>query len=177
MEKRNKILKTLGIILLWVILSIPLLIPLFTPPPSHNFINFIPHNKIINKLDNPFLDTLFHVGMDELDIKNYKVYLLPFTNKFNIDEYEVEAYTIFYKNDTTFIIFLKDNPNINIISHELLHMKQYSDSLLRVDGEFITYNGILYNINELPYNKRPWEIDAFNEDKELEYKLKKLLFK
>jgi hypothetical protein len=38
------------------------------------------------------------------------------------------------------------------------------------------FDGEAYNVNEIPYKERPWEIEAFNNETDLKIKVGELLF-
>jgi hypothetical protein len=38
------------------------------------------------------------------------------------------------------------------------------------------FDGDVYNVNEIPYKKRPWEIEAFSKETDLKIKVGELLF-
>lgn len=67
-----------------------------------------------------------------------------------------------------------------IISHELLHLKQYENCDLELINPFIglyKYFNDTLNLNYIPYNKRPFEIDAYNSEDTIYQQLQILLKK
>ena len=46
-----------------------------------------------------------------------------------------------------------------VMIHELVHIIQFHEQRLRIEGEFFIYNGQYYSL-DWPYNERPWEIEA-----------------
>lgn len=68
---------------------------------------------------------------------------------------------------------LRDWELIEVVSHEMIHIKQYVSGDLERDGQRITYKGKRYgDVVTIPYNKRKWEIDAHYEGKVLGYNIK-----
>ena len=68
---------------------------------------------------------------------------------------------------------------IKISSHELIHVKQYIDKQIEVDGIILRWEDIYYQLPlTITYESAPWEIDAFSRAKNLEKEMEEvLLFK
>lgn len=54
----------------------------------------------------------------------------------------------------------------NVVCHEMIHLAQYESGRLRKDGDIMIWEGKTYD-NSVPYEQRPWEIEAFAKQKEL----------
>jgi hypothetical protein len=68
---------------------------------------------------------------------------------------------------------------ITVLSHELIHLRQYYNGKLVVSNEFIKWDNQVISVNELSnidYNARPWEIEAFQEQRYLDIDIRKVLY-
>jgi hypothetical protein len=130
-------------------------------------------NYITNISDKKYLDTIISVGLDELNLENIFVLVKPLPSgvvKGFDDQYSLRAsiigeegnYIIFINND------LHKNEATEVISHELIHLKQLQDRILVVDSnKKIMWKNKVIDILQTPYNERSWEIDAFNKQSDL----------
>jgi hypothetical protein len=140
------------------------------------------HNNIItNKTSKSFLDTLVSKGLDVLDLKGEFVMIKTMDNSRKNSlgsDTELRAYIIGESNQ--YIIYIDDlnrEESLTILSHELIHLQQYStDRLIRMEDSFIMFDGKVYNVNEISYIDRPWEIEAFKKQNDLKTKLEKILY-
>jgi hypothetical protein len=140
------------------------------------------HNNIItNKTSKPYLDTLVSEGLDVLGLKGEYVMIKDMNPSLKGSlgpETELRAFIIGERNQ--YIIYVDDlnrEESLTILSHELIHLQQYSSGrLIRMEDHFIMFDGDAYNVNEIPYKKRPWEIEAFNKETDLKIKVGELLF-
>jgi hypothetical protein len=93
-------------------------------------------------------------------------------------ETELRAFIIGERNQ--YIIYVDDlnrEESLTILSHELIHLQQYSSGrLIRMEDHFMMFDGEAYNVNEIPYKERPWEIEAFKNETDLKIKVGGLLF-
>jgi hypothetical protein len=91
---------------------------------------------------------------------------------------ELRAYIIGERNQ--YVIYVDDlgrEESLTILSHELIHLQQYSSGrLIRMEDRFVMFNGEVFNVDNIPYKDRPWEIDAFKKEKDLKMKLEKNLY-
>jgi hypothetical protein len=148
----------------------------------YKHISLTEDNYIINFTPNKYVDTIVSVGLKELDVKNCSV---------TIEEMPQAVKDMFYQQNQLnlqaavmgdnfmFDILTSDlnrSEAILIISHELLHLKQYNSGRLVIeDNGDINFDNKVYKITELPYNDRPWEIEAFNQQANLANKVHKIL--
>jgi len=64
-----------------------------------------------------------------------------------------------------------------LLSHELIHLKQIENGILVVTGgDGYYYNGKYFKFSEVPYNQRPQEIEAFKHQNEVLRELNDLLY-
>jgi hypothetical protein len=140
------------------------------------------HNNIItNKTSKSYLDTLVSEGLDVLGLKGEFVMIKDMNpslrGALGYDK-ELRAYIIGERNQ--YIIYVDDlnrEESLTILSHELIHLEQYSSGrLIRMEDTFIMFDDKVYNVNDIPYQNRPWEIEAFKNETDLKIKLEELLF-
>lgn len=71
-----------------------------------------------------------------------------------------------YQDDEIEIVIsssLRTDEIVRTLFHEIVHAKQFLDGRLCTDGGY-TWMGETY---DLPYNQRPWEIEAFTEEQKM----------
>lgn len=172
MTKKNKIL----LIILTILLVIGLYL-LNNSDKPYNKVILSKENHITNLTNIVYLDTIISVGLSKLKQSNVFVVVLPLTQR-QIDQFadsgELKAHIV--GNDSNYIIFVSDitrNESITVISHELIHLNQYQSGRLKIDSTGVIWEGNL--IDNLLYEERPWEIEAFSEQKNLSNKIEKVL--
>jgi hypothetical protein len=172
MTKKNKIL----LIILTILLVIGLYL-LNNSDKPYNKVILSKENHITNLTNIVYLDTIVSVGLSKLKQSNIFVVILPLTKR-QIDQFadsgELKAQIV--GNDGNYIIFVSDltrNESITAISHELIHLNQYQSGRLKIDSTGVIWEGNL--IDNLLYEERPWEIEAFSEQKNLSNKIEKVL--
>lgn len=83
-----------------------------------------------------------------------------------------------YKNGVYCISLIKTTPenSINLIGHEITHVKQlYDKRIIYSDTSFIWNGKELYN--EIPpYKERPWEIEALTKEDSLSEVIKEVIY-
>jgi hypothetical protein len=130
-----------------------------------------------------YLDTIIYTGVKSLEIKDLIIVIKPLS-KDNIenssfdDNLELKAHIQGMNN--TYIIWINPNESrnsyIEIISHELIHLKQYYTKELMIINNNIYWKNEKINIDDYTYEKRPWEVEAFSNQKELEKKMIEILY-
>jgi len=182
MKKKIEILG--GFIFILVILYF-LFVPLSRPVDKFKNIKFKQENIISNQTNKPYLDTILHVGLKHLNIKGVTIIVkdLNVEIKKNITEQDGLITQAFILGDgNQFIIYIDDFNRIKsivVLSHELIHLEQYyDDRLIDYDGEMVWDNMVYTNeeIKDMYYFNRPWEKEAFDNQDELNKKIKKDLY-
>ena len=140
------------------------------------------YHHIYNLTNKPYLDTIVESGLISLKIDTVTVIIKNIELKstvINNEDIELKAYIV--DSNGIYYIFIGDynrSENISILSHELIHLKQYYDKTL-----FISRTGVYYWLNEsidisdIDYNQRPWEIEAFDGESVNSNNMKKILYK
>jgi len=137
-------------------------------------------NLVSNRGSRTYLDTIVQVGLDQLGIEGETVMVKEqFQERDLGDEFESEAYIIYQQGQS--IIFIRPNVNrlkaIEIISHELIHLEQYRTERLQIlKGGYVCWENDTIDIATTPYDKRPWEEEAFNYSPLLEEDIKSILY-
>jgi len=129
------------------------------------------------------LDTIIYVlankvfNLDTLEINVY-----PIKHKIDNENYEFYAYTnkIYFKSHS-YIIYV--NPNLSFsdlkltVSHEFIHIKQYERDDLEIIDNVAKFKGRKYDLRDIEYMDRPFEIEAFNKQNKILFKLDSFLYK
>jgi hypothetical protein len=140
-------------------------------------------NMVSNKTKDNYLDSVIYVGLNELGMDSIAVTIRPITEevKQQFDsEGTLKAHIL--GRGKQYIIFLDDmgrDESIKVLSHELIHLRQYVTQKLILRKNEVVWNGKIiseYEINELEYGKRPWEMEAFVEQRQLESKIRNILY-
>jgi len=64
----------------------------------------------------------------------------------------------------------------NVLAHEFIHIQQYTSGDLVAYTNFVIYKGEDVYLKEVPYDERPFEIDAFAKDGKLLKSLNSVLY-
>ena len=177
----NKTLKT--IIVLLGIIAISYLFYLLIQSNKEayfNSIQFKNENYINNRTDMKFTDTILRVGLDKLGLKDVVVLVQPLTESAKQSlgpDTQLKAHVRQEQNG--YIVWM-DNISrteaLTVLSHEILHIKQYESGRLVVNGTNVIFDGKQYDINEIPYEQRNWEIEAFHDQTEMETYIRDILY-
>lgn len=140
-------------------------------------------NIVSNKTEEKYLDSIVHVGLNELNMDSIVVTIKPLTDeaKKRFEVYGNLKAHIFGR-DRQYFIFLDDmgrDESIKVLSHELIHLKQYYTKKLILSKTEAIWDGTIYSeyqISELKYEDRPWEMEAFAKQRELQNKIEKVLY-
>lgn len=155
--------------LIWWLIQTP------GPVTSYKPVVLTERNEVINTSEWDYLDTVLHVGMDQLGLQGVRILVQPMNarikNKFEESEgVELEAYIAEWMYDYTICVNgnLGHEHAIDVIAHELIHLAQYKNKeLIVTDGTVVLWMGEKYDVLGIPYNDRPWERDAFANQRAL----------
>lgn len=98
--------------------------------------------------------------------------------RFDTSDIEMQAVLQGYPQLKKYILYLRKNMSedlLTTICHEMVHLKQYYDGKLRLDGTTFYWNGEYYS-KPIPYMDRPWEKEAFAKMYDIEKEVKKLYY-
>ena len=140
-------------------------------------------NIVANRTEDNYLDSVVYVGLNELGMDSIAVTIRPITDevKQQFDsEGTLKAHIL--GRGRQYIIFLDDmgrDESIKVLSHELIHLRQYVTQKLILHKNEVIWDGKVisgYEVSESKYNDRPWEIEAFAEQRQLENKIRNILY-
>lgn len=137
-------------------------------------------NIISNRTNIEYLDTIVHVGLDILGIKNHVILIREQEEEIDLgDDIKTEAYVI--TKGIQSIIYIKERTNrltnIQVLAHELIHIDQVKSGRYIADTfPFVIFDDSIYVGNKLPYRDRPWEEDAYLRGRDLEKEIKSILY-
>ena len=89
---------------------------------------------------------------------------------------DYEAYA--QNKENQYVRWINEKSNYDyfkLLSHEIIHIKQYYHNELIIDGLYVIWMGEFFEYEELEYEDRPWENEAYNYSNELMSAIKKLL--
>jgi hypothetical protein len=137
------------------------------------------NNQIINRTNINYYDTILNVGLDELKIEGISVVVIEMTENMRRQfNGELKAHVRFHENVYYLFIGNENRSNsIDIISHEIIHINQYHTNQIVFDGiDIVTWEGQPFGKNDIEYELRPWEIDAFKKQNELSARINNILY-
>ena len=137
--------------------------------------NFIPNPNGI-----AFYDTIISVGLDNAGISGVNVVVSELSNsaKEQFTSGELKAHVRYFNG--TFYLFLDKygrKEAMDVISHEIIHMVQYTTGQLIYENGVLYWEGLIYDLENLDYENRPWERDAFSRESDLSLKVYNTLYK
>jgi hypothetical protein len=137
------------------------------------------NNKILNRSTIMGADMIVAAGLMELDIDSIYV-LISHIHNISKDGLEYKAYIVSLapKVYNIKIRSLSTRNAIDVLAHELIHLKQMHTNVLFNDKSTIYWGIMMYEVDNLPdYFSRPWEIQAFEEQVELSKGIRNLIYK
>jgi hypothetical protein len=180
---KNTIIKYAGIIFLILLIIFGIYKLSTRKERTFKIVQITKNNFIQNKTDKPYLDSIIHVGMNELGIGGTYIIIRPLTEETKKQfSNEIELKAHIKGLGKQYVIWIDDmgrDETIRVLSHELIHLRQYYNGKLVVSDGLIKWNDQIIPINELStidYNARPWEIEAFQEQKYLDIDIRKVLY-
>ena len=149
-------------------------------------IDFETTNIVYNRTDKEFYNEVVQVGLRELGMDSVIVSIREITQEakdnFDIDT-ELRAHILPNgSRGNNYVIWIADMgryESIVVLSHELIHLKQYQNKELIIEEDGIVWKRIKFtyqDISHIDYMIRPWERDAFNKDKALRFKMQDILY-
>jgi hypothetical protein len=131
-------------------------------------VELIKENKINNSTDAEYLDTIILVGLQKLSIKNIKVYVFPLKKtQVNVAGSNIDLNAHIKNIGNFYYIWIKPMNKleyIQVLSHELIHLQQYYNKEIVINENVLIWKNTKYDLNTIPYESRPWEIDAYRKE-------------
>jgi predicted metallopeptidase len=140
-------------------------------------------NMVSNRTDTDYLDSIVYVGLNEMNLDSIAItirQISPEVQAMFDSESQLKAHIIGKENQ--YIIFVDEmsrDEAIKVLSHELIHLKQYYTKKLILEKDKVYWDGEeIYQreINETEYQRRPWEAEAFAGQRGLENKIREILY-
>lgn len=190
---RNKTVMIIVLIMIILVSIINIIIKNqpFDVPVDMKSTNYIYNDTKTNRI---YLDTVLIVGLRELNINNVKVIVrdISYEDTKILKGYELKGLILNQDNeylvlntdkkelnaDNEYLILIKNTDreeSIEILSHELIHLKQIYDKRLIIK-DIIIWDDKIYSPT-LPYPDRPWENEAFSQSGNLEKRINEKLYK
>ncbi len=150
---------------------------------TFNRIDIETTNMVANRTDRDYLDSIVYVGLNELNLDSVAItirQISPDVQAMFDSESQLKAHIIGKGNQ--YIIFVDEmgrDEAIKVLSHELIHLKQYYTKKLILEKDKVYWDGEeIYQreINETEYQRRPWEAEAFAGQRGLENKIREILY-
>jgi hypothetical protein len=175
--KKNKLLILVGLLVLVSIIFL-----LFTSQqseePTFSSIPIEEKNSIINHSMPSYYDTILHVGLGLSGIEGVTITIEQLSEnvKENFDG-ELNAHIRYFEGKFYLFIDQLNRKNaITVISHEIIHIKQYLDGSFQYDNGNIIWNGGEYLLEDINYNDRPWEDQAFQMQGQLGSQISEIVY-
>ena len=150
---------------------------------TFNRIDIQTTNMVSNRTDTDYLDSIVYVGLNEMNLDSIAItirQISPDVQAMFDSESQLKAHIIGKGNQ--YIIFVDEmsrDEAIKVLSHELIHLKQYYTKKLILEKDKVYWDGEeIYQreINETEYQRRPWEAEAFAGQRGLENKIREILY-
>lgn len=154
-------------------------------PTPYSYVEFSLKNEILNYSTVEYVDTLSHIGLEYLNVDSVDITILkaqPHVVKNILPGERVDGFVIQNKDDNNvYQIFLNTDMNrnrmIEVISHELIHIEQHHSGRLDVmSTELAVFEGDTIRIKEVEYRQRPWEVEAYREQRKVERYIRDKVF-
>lgn len=150
----------------------------FTTTPIDYDINFV-----MNETEMTFLDTIAYLGMKQLGMESNLIKFIPLSDNAK-EEFKIQTDSdlrahLIYQDKISYIYIDKmtKDESILVMSHEFLHIKQYDSQRLKlIKAGKVVWLGDTIDVVTIDYNSRPWEIEAFKEERSFRDSLLKILY-
>lgn len=177
----KKLLKIVGIILA-ILLLIFIIYKIATyKEPMFNKFPFEKNHYVFNTTEVNYLDTIVHSGLQKLEIDSVIVLVKPLVNKQGLLPGDMDVKAHIKGENCQYIIYIDKfsrEEYIQILSHELIHLKQYYKHEFKLEGNgtIPIWKGDTINVKNYTYENRPWEKEAYGNSSKLAEEMKKLLY-
>jgi hypothetical protein len=137
-------------------------------------------NSVVNSLGRlHYYDTILAVGLDAAGINGVTVVINDMTDAAR-NQFSGELKAHIRKFNGVYYLFagaLNRSEAIEVMSHEIIHIKQYESGELAYENEKLEWQGEDYTFAlEGEYERRPWEIEAFNKQGTIESSILNILY-
>lgn len=129
---------------------------------TYNVVDLPTTNGVLDRTQT-YLDTIVKLSLKELNIEGISVLINPMESKKNIQGFDIQAYVV--GQDGQYILYTQDHSremSIEVIAHECVHIAQVQTGRLVKYKQFLVWDGdTIYDPSIIPYERRPWEREAF----------------
>jgi len=175
--KTNKLLILVGLVVL-VLGSFIIYNSQTNEEPFFKPVELKQQNSVINGSLPPYYDTIVNVGLELAGIEGVTVTIEELSDQAKqAFSGELNAHVRYL--DGRFYLFidpLNKRKAITVISHEIVHMRQYLDGTFKYDDGRITWNGQPYLLEDITYDDRPWETEAFQLEGQLASQISEVVY-
>jgi len=123
---------------------------------------------------------MYLANLQGLDTLNLIIVYIPEHVKEKEVEYSSFVQMIPFKKNQFILMLKRDGISFSklkiILAHEFIHMEQYISGDLVAYTNFVIYKGEDVYLKEIPYDERPFELDALSEGSKLLKKLNHVLY-
>jgi hypothetical protein len=171
------------LIILGIIISMILLFILLTNSKNRSY-------KTVTLSENNFVlfpspkygiyDTILRIALDVENLKNITLVILELDEK-SKTEFDGELRAKIIQYDEIYYLYVNDLTNkelITVLSHEVIHIRQYESKKIIYDRKTkkVFWENEVVDLDLVPYEKRPWEIEAFAQEGDLSIKVEKIIY-
>lgn len=166
----KKIGIAIGVVVLVVVAGI-LMANSFTQEEPYKQVELPLNNSVVNNNMPTYYDTALSIALDQAGLTGITVVINPLSDQAKSQfDGELKAHIrsfngIYY----LFIAELDREDAIEVLSHETIHLTQYQDGDISYDQNtgIVYWKGEEFNLENVTYEKRPWEEDAFQKQGQL----------
>ena len=137
-------------------------------------------HQVYNTTGVAYLDTIVQAGLQSLNIDTVIVIIKPLINADGILPEGLTTKAYIKGSGRQFIIYIDNfsrDEYITILSHELIHLKQYYNGELKINSTDVIWKGDIIDLTLYTYENRPWEREAFDNENKIYFEMKKILYK
>lgn len=165
--KKNIVKIVVGVVLLIILLF--LILRTNSGDKPFNQIQLKGNNFVHNEKFPTYYDTILNVAMSEVGLTGYNVIMRELSDGARSQfDGELKAHIRYENGD--FYLFTQPmgkNESIEVLSHEVIHMLQYTSGNLSYLNGNVTWMGEVLELNSKEYEQRPWETEAFQKQSQL----------
>lgn len=165
--KKNIVKIVVGVIV--IILLLLLISRTRSEDRPFNQIQLSGNNFIHNERFPSYYDTVLSVAMDQMGLTGHNVIVRELSDGAR-GQFDGELKAHIRQVGPDFYLFTQEmdrKESIEVLSHEVIHMQQYSSGDLYYDNGNVTWKGEVLELNSKEYEQRPWENDAFSRQSQL----------
>lgn len=175
-------MKKIVIIFVGILIIILICLYNFRGEEKMNVIHLSKTSSIYNRSSMTPIDTMLHIGLDILDIRDIIIVIRDLDGSKKIDN-DITLRAYIKNSGNQYILYIAnmgDREAIKVISHELVHIKQYYDGSLEDIGDKVIWRGdtiIKSELGGINYFERGWEVEAFSKQDSIDRLITKQLYK